>query len=47
MTIHIRHEDAAPAEHLQFECFDENNGEIRLFPAPAPERHHGRHRPAR
>ena len=40
MTIHIRHEESAPAEHLQIDCFDANNGEIRLFPAPAPERHH-------
>ena len=40
MTVHIRHEDSAPAEHLQFECFDGNNGEIRLIPAPAPERQH-------
>ncbi len=43
MTIHIRHEESAPAEHLQIDCFDANNGEIRLFPPPAPERHH--HRP--
>ena len=40
MTIHIRHEESAPAEHLQIDCFDTNNGEIRLFPPPAPERHH-------
>ena len=43
MTIHIRHEESAPAEHLQIDCFDANNGEIRLFPPPTPERHH--HRP--
>ena len=42
MTIHIRQEESAPAEHLQIDCFDGNNGEIRLFPPPAPERHHGR-----
>ncbi|MBX6316477.1 MAG: Rne/Rng family ribonuclease, partial [Isosphaeraceae bacterium] len=25
MVIHIRHEDDAPAEHLQFDCFDAQN----------------------
>ena len=44
MTIHIRHEDEAPAEHLQIDCFDANNNEVRLFPPAAPERRH--HRPA-
>jgi ribonuclease E len=34
MTIHIRPEENVPAEHLQIECFDGNNGEIRLLPAP-------------
>ena len=33
MTIHIRPEDHVPAEHLQIDCFDANNGEIRLLPA--------------
>ena len=43
MTIHIRHEEEAPAEHLQIDCFDANNNEVRLFPQAAPDRHH-RHR---
>ena len=39
MTIHIRPEENVPAEHLQIECFDGNNSEIRLLPAsPAPNR---------
>ncbi|GAC1464918.1 MAG: hypothetical protein NVSMB9_04030 [Isosphaeraceae bacterium] len=36
MTIHIRPEENVPAEHLMIECFDGNNGEIRLLPAPPP-----------
>jgi len=36
LTIHIRPEVEVPAEHLQIECFDGSNGEIRLFPAPPP-----------
>ena len=43
MTIHIRHEESAPGEHLQIDCFDANNSEVRLFPQAAPDRHH-RHR---
>jgi ribonuclease E len=35
MTIHIRPEEDVPAEHLQVDCFDGNNGEIRIL-APAP-----------
>ncbi len=35
MTIHIRAEDHVPAEHLQIDCFDGNNSEIRLFPPAA------------
>jgi ribonuclease E len=44
MTIHIRAEEGTPAEHLQIDCFDGNNGEIRLLPAPPPagRRPHGR-----
>ena len=42
MTIHLRAEEDAPAEHLQIECFDGNNTEVRLFPAPA----HGNRRAA-
>ena len=44
MTVHIRSEDEAPAEHLQLDCFDANNNEIRLFPPPEPARHHRPHR---
>ena len=43
MTIHIRNEEEAPAEHLQIDCFDANNNEVRLFPQAAADRHH-RHR---
>ena len=43
MTIHIRIEEDAPAEHLQIDCFDANNNEVRLFPQAPPDRHH-RHR---
>jgi ribonuclease E len=35
LTIHIRPEDDAPAEHLQIECFDGKHSEVRLLPAPA------------
>jgi ribonuclease E len=35
MTIHIRHEEGVPAEHLQIDCFDSDNNEVRLLP-PAP-----------
>jgi len=35
MTIHIRAEEQAPAEHLQIDCFDGNNGEVKLLPLPA------------
>ncbi len=42
MTIHIRHEDEAPAEHLQLDCFDAANNEIRLLPQPAPPPRRGR-----
>ena len=31
------------AEHLQIDCFDANNNEVRLFPPAAPDRQH-RHR---
>jgi ribonuclease E len=40
VAIHIK--EGVPAEHLQIECHDANNGEIRLFPAPAPSHHHRR-----
>jgi ribonuclease E len=43
MTIHIRPEDDVPAEHLQIECFDGNNSEIRLFPGPPSSGHRRPH----
>jgi len=42
MTIHIRHEDEAPPEHLQIDFFDAANNEIRLIPQPAPPPRRGR-----
>ena len=36
MVIHIRVEENAPAEHLQIDCYDAHNSEIRLIPLPAP-----------
>ena len=36
MTITVRPEEDAPAEHLQFDCFDAANNEVRVLPAPAP-----------
>jgi ribonuclease E len=36
MVIHIRAEDNVAAEHLQIDCYDAHNGEIRLIPGPAP-----------
>ena len=39
MTIHIRPEEAAPGEHLQIDCYDAQNNEVRLLPAaPMPPR---------
>ena len=42
MAILIRHEEDAPPEHLQIECFDANNNEIRLLPQPALAPRRGR-----
>jgi ribonuclease E len=42
MTIHIRHENDAPPEHLQIDCFDANNNEIRLLPQPTLPPRRGR-----
>ena len=36
LLVVVRHQESAPAEHLSFECFDAQNNEIRLFPAPPP-----------
>ena len=42
MTIHIRAEEDAPAEHLQIDCFDANSNEVRLHPSRRPTPRHGR-----
>ncbi|MFO0957824.1 MAG: Rne/Rng family ribonuclease [Isosphaeraceae bacterium] len=39
MAIHIRHDDKAAAEHLQIDCYDAQNSEIRLLPQPPPPFH--------
>jgi ribonuclease E len=38
LTLHIRPEENVPAEYLQIDCFDGNNGEIRLLPAPPADK---------
>ena len=39
LTVQVRHEDDVPAEHLQIECHDSANREVRLLPPPpAPRR---------
>jgi ribonuclease E len=35
MAIQISFEPNSPAEHLKIECFDANNNEVRMIPAPA------------
>lgn len=42
MSIHIRHENESPAEFLQIDCFDAQNNEVRLLPAPPPPSRRGR-----
>jgi ribonuclease E len=42
MTIHVRHEDDVPAEFIQIDCFDSQNNEVRLLPAPPPPSRRGR-----
>ncbi|MDG3008035.1 Rne/Rng family ribonuclease [Paludisphaera mucosa] len=42
MSVLINFKEGVAGEHLQIECHDANNGEIRLFPAPAPSHHHRR-----
>jgi ribonuclease E len=37
LAIHVRHQDDAPAEYLQIECFDGQNNEVRLFPPVVPQ----------
>ena len=36
MTIQLAFKDNVPAEHLQIDCHDANNSEVRLVPLPAP-----------
>jgi len=43
LLVQIRPEEGAPAEHLQIECLDGTNSEVRLLPGPAPS--HRRHQP--
>lgn len=42
MLIHLRSDEDAPAEHLHIECFDAQNGEVRLLPIPPPPPRRGR-----
>ncbi|MDX2035537.1 MAG: Rne/Rng family ribonuclease [Isosphaeraceae bacterium] len=39
LLIHIQPDDEAPIEHLQLDCFDANNNEIRVLPQPATHSH--------
>jgi ribonuclease E len=36
MTVQVAFKDNVPAEFLQIDCYDANNGEVRLVPQPAP-----------
>jgi ribonuclease E len=42
ILIYIHPEHEAPREHLQVDCFDAQNGEVRLLPAPPPPTRRGR-----
>ncbi len=42
LIVHIRPEEGTRAEHLQIDCFDANNAEIRLLPPPPPPTRRGR-----
>ncbi len=42
LTIHVRSEEDAPGEHLQLDCFDAQNNEVRILPAPPPPPRRGR-----
>jgi ribonuclease E len=42
MLIHLRSDEDAPAEHLHIDCFDAQNGEVRLLPSPPPPPRRGR-----
>jgi ribonuclease E len=41
MAVQVVFKDNVPAEHLQIDCFDANNGEVRLIPLPAPTHKRG------
>ena len=42
VMLYIHPEADAPREHLQVDCFDAQNGEVRLLPAPLPPPRRGR-----
>ncbi len=42
VMVYIHPEPNAPREHLQLDCFDAQNGEVRLLPAPPPPPRRGR-----
>lgn len=39
LSVHVRYQHDVPAEHLQVECFDASNNEVRLFPVPVAHPH--------
>ncbi|WP_206107707.1 Rne/Rng family ribonuclease [Paludisphaera rhizosphaerae] len=42
MSVMINFKEGVAAEHLQIECFDANNGEVRVMPSPSAGHHHHR-----
>ena len=42
LVIHIRSDEDSPPEHLQIDCFDAQNNEVRILPPPAPSPRRGR-----
>jgi ribonuclease E len=43
LLVSVRHLESAPAEHLQVDCFDAANNEVRLLAAPAAPTRRGRY----
>jgi ribonuclease E len=41
MAVQVAFKDNVPAEFLQIDCYDANNGEVRLVPLPAPAHKRG------
>jgi ribonuclease E len=41
LAVQVAFKDNVPAEHLQIDCFDANNGEVRLIPLPVPSHKRG------